>query len=201
RSWSQRSRSSRSFRFRWCSRVGSLGLELMEPCPQPPRTAAPRAWSRPCRGTLTRLRGAGMAGWAAIGGSIEQSDLGAIVAGHDVTVPAAGLVGLGPADLDRGPLGGRWVAIDQALVACCELSAYDADGVELVHLLGDREECPHGAKRLSPEVHIRARDNHPNTMIGEVRDHTDNARIEELHLVDSDDLRIRAHTFGDLGRR
>src|SRR3990170_3804097 len=79
---------------------------------------------------------------------------------HLVAAPAARLVRLFRADHDdRLVVEGR-DAVDDALGSRRRLAADDADGLELVHFLREREQRRHGTERLAAEVEVEARADH-----------------------------------------
>jgi len=63
-----------------------------------------------------------------------------------------------------------------------------ADGLELVHELGIREEVGHDAERQPAEVLIEAGDDDAHTAVCERQRRIDDATVEELHLVDADHI-------------
>lgn len=120
--------------------------------------------------------------------------------GHDVAVSAPGLVGFGPAYLDRGPIRGCGPSVDQALISRREVSTYDADRVELIDAFRYGEEIPDRAKGVTPKVHVDA--GHDDTLV-QVRKSihdSDDFRIQELRLINRYDLSPRLNPFSDLGR-
>ena len=70
--------------------------------------------------------------------------------------------------------------------------------MDLVHLLGDREEGGHRTERDAPVVHVEPGYDHPFAEIRQVPTYSGERLIEELRLVDSHHLgpRIEAgHDF------
>jgi hypothetical protein len=63
-----------------------------------------------------------------------------------------------------------------------------ADGLELVHELGMRQELRHGAERQPAKVLIETRGDDARSASGKVERRGHDSRIEELHLVDPDDV-------------
>src|SRR5688572_22268492 len=111
------------------------------------------------------------------------------------------LVGLAATDLDyRGVVAGR-PALYQALIAARRRAAKHADGVKLVHDLRHRHELGHRAKGLTPEVGIRAGEDHAAAAGRQRRREVHDGAVEELRLVNGNDLRYRIETLSDLRRR
>src|SRR5438067_7063943 len=108
-----------------------------------------------------------------------------------VTRPAARLVGLLGADDDDRVVEVRGHAVHDALGARRGLAADDADRLELVDALREREQHRHGAERLAAEVEIEAGADHAPAVSDERADDADDVGVEELDLVDADDARLR----------
>ena len=66
-----------------------------------------------------------------------------------------------------------------------------ADRVQLVGVVGVREQQRHGAERLAAEIAIEARGQHAHAPPDEAERDLDDAVVEELHLVDAHDQRGR----------
>ena len=89
-------------------------------------------------------------------------------------------------------------AVDDALSSRRRLAADDADRFELVDLLREREQRRHGPERLAAEVEVEARADDAMAARDELAHHADDRVVEELHLVDADDRRVRRHQLQDL---
>jgi hypothetical protein len=66
-----------------------------------------------------------------------------------------------------------------------------ADGLELVHELGMRQELGDGAERKAPEVLVETGDDDARAAVGQLERRGDDRRLEELHLVDPDHVEPR----------
>jgi hypothetical protein len=107
---------------------------------------------------------------------------------HFVAAPTASFVTLQSSDLNRRTLGGGRPSIDQTLVSGRQLAANDADRVQLVDPLCDRQQGWDGAERLAAEVHVGSGDDDPG----------DHSSIEKMHLIDSHDLGPALHLLGNV---
>src|SRR5437016_11332793 len=116
-----------------------------------------------------------------------------------VTTPR--LVALSSPDHDRRTVPGSGLSIDEPLIPGGRTAAYDADRLELVHHFGDAHECRHWTERQPPEIDVGARENHAHAPVGEAVRQVDNAVVEELGLVHSDDFCAVAQAARDLFRR
>src|SRR5207247_5108931 len=114
---------------------------------------------------------------------------------------AASLVRLFRADDDDRVVVERGDAVDDPLRARRRFAADDADRLQLLDALGEREERRHGAERLAAEVLIEARADDTSSVRDERTDDMDDAPIEELDLVDADDARVECNDRGDLFAR
>src|SRR5260221_12060173 len=120
---------------------------------------------------------------------------------HGVACTATRLVGLlGADDDDRIVEVGRH-AVDDPLRAGRGLAAHDADRLELVDALRQRQERRYGAERLAAEVEVEPGTDHPASAEDEVADHADDAGIEELDLIDPHDAGVGREQRHDLGAR
>jgi hypothetical protein len=90
--------------------------------------------------------------------------------------------------------------VDQALVSGGQVSATDADGMELVHLFGDRQELRNRAKGLSPKIHVGSGHNHSDPPVCQGVGDPHHARIQELGLIDGDNLSPGQDRLGYLNR-
>ena len=83
----------------------------------------------------------------------------------------------------------RRSTVDEPLRRRRRTAAAVADGLELVHELGMREELGHRSERESPEVLVEPGDDHPRRLRPPARAPAPTtSSLEELHLVDPDDL-------------
>ncbi len=115
-----------------------------------------------------------------------------------MALPATCLVALGTTDLDRRPLGGSGLAIDQALIPGRQITTHHTDRVQLVDPLGDGEQPRDRPEGFPAKVHVGSRDDHPNAAVGDVVHHADNAVVEELGFVDRDHVDLVADLLRDL---
>src|SRR3954453_949908 len=109
---------------------------------------------------------------------------------HVVTGAAARLVRLVRSDDDDRFVVEGGHAVHDALRSCRRLATEHADSLELVDAFGEREQRRHRAEGLAAEVEVQARaDDAPAVGDEPLRD-GDDARVEELDLVDPDDRRL-----------
>src|SRR2546423_12797333 len=78
----------------------------------------------------------------------------------------------------------------KSLAARGGIAADHANGVELRHFFSDREKLRHWAKRLAPEIHIEAGNDHPDSAVGELLSDLDDSFIKKLGLIDPNDSGI-----------
>src|SRR5262249_13763706 len=105
-----------------------------------------------------------------------------------VALAAARLVLLGCSDDDRVAGIRSRQTVDEPLCRRRRTAAAVADGLELVDELGVGEQLRHRADGQPAEVLIEPCGDDPRTAVGERQRRTDDARFEELHLVDADHL-------------
>jgi len=115
-----------------------------------------------------------------------------------VAAAASGLVTLGASNLDGWAFRGCWTSVDEALVPGGQVPTYNADGVELVNLLGDGEQLGNRPERFAPEIHVRSRHDDPDSTISQGICNLHHAYVQELGLVDRYDLHVLSYSFGDL---
>src|SRR5256885_1201149 len=105
---------------------------------------------------------------------------------------------LRPDDDDRiVPVGRN--AVDDPLRTRRRLAAHDADRLQLVDALGQREQYRDGPERLATEVQVEARADHAAPARDQSAYDVDDAVVEELDLVDADDARLRSDRARDVG--
>ncbi len=109
-----------------------------------------------------------------------------------VTAAAPGFIGSCRADYDK------LVALDQPLGIGGLRTAARANGVDLVHLFGHRQQLRHRPKRYPPVIHVEAGHDHPFAEVGQVPAHPRQPIVEELRLIDAHDLRPGVETRHDL---
>ena len=105
-------------------------------------------------------------------------------AGGVEALAAERLVDVGLTELDQ------LRAVGETVGVIGELAAFDADGVDLLDVLGDGHQERHRAERLAEVVGVKAGDDDAHAFIGKGLDDLDDAEIEELGLVDADHLDI-----------
>ena len=105
-------------------------------------------------------------------------------AGGVEALAAERLVDVGLAELDKLRACGETVGV------VGELAAFDADGMDLLDILGDGHQERHRAERLAEIVGVKAGDDDAHALVGKCLDDLDDAEVEELGLVDADDLDI-----------
>src|SRR6266850_745604 len=101
------------------------------------------------------------------------------------------LVGLLRADDDDRLVVEGGDAVHDALRSSRGLAADDADRLELVDALREREQHRHRAERLAAEVEVEAGADHASPARDQRAHDADDPGVEELHLVDADDGRFR----------
>ena len=102
-----------------------------------------------------------------------------------VAVAAEGLVGVLFAQDDE------FAAVGEAVGEVGEGAAADADGMDLLDVVGDGEESRHGPEGLAQVVGVQAGDDDADAAVGQFLDHADDAVVKELCLVDAYDLDVR----------
>jgi len=121
-----------------------------------------------------------------------------LLVGHFVAGAAARFVDFaGPDHDDRVVEEGR-LTVDETLGTAGRLAALDANGLELVHLLGYGHQQRHGAEGLAAKVHVQAGDDDAHALIGQLIAQLGDFPVEELRFVDGDDRRIRLQIIDDL---
>jgi len=115
-----------------------------------------------------------------------------------MTTAASGLVAFGAPHVNRGTLSRSRPPVDESLVSSGEITAPNANGVELVDLFGDGEELRDGAEGLSSEVHVRSRHDDSDPPICQSIGHLNHPQVQELGLVDGDDFNTIGHGLGNL---
>lgn len=103
--------------------------------------------------------------------------------------------------MNGGSLGRCGLAIYEALIARRQAAAFYADGVQLRDRFGDGEQVVDRTERAAAKIHVSASYYDTHTAVGEGVDDFDDAAIEELHLVDSNNLGISKDSFSELDRR
>jgi hypothetical protein len=101
-----------------------------------------------------------------------------------VAAAAAGLVTHRSADENDGIAPGCGPAIDEPLRPAGFSAAFLADGVQLYHMVGEREEGGHKPERLPAEVLVQAGGNDIDPAISEMLTEVHDAFVEELNLLD-----------------
>src|SRR5690606_3149022 len=115
-----------------------------------------------------------------------------------VALAAARLVNLVGADEDDRIVVGGGHAVDQPLGAAGLLPAADTDGVQLVYVLGPRQQNGHRAKGHAPEIRVQSGADHSPAAIGQHLTQLDNAVVKKLNFVDGDYRRFRRQQGSDL---
>src|SRR5437868_7701157 len=133
--------------------------------------------------------------------ALKERDLSRVARWYRMTHSATRLIRLGAANHDLRRVIGSRPTPDQPLIAAGGASAEDANRVQLVDDLGDSHQFRHRSERLTPKIGIGPGDDHP-TPPGSQRGHQlDDAIVEKLGFVDSDDVGSGVDLLGDLCRR
>jgi len=93
---------------------------------------------------------------------------------------------LGADEDDRVVVRGR-TPVDDALCARRWFAAHHADGGELVHAFGHREQRRHRAERLAAEIQVQPGADDAPTFGCQMIDDARQIGVEELRLIDADD--------------
>ena len=114
-------------------------------------------------------------------------------AGGVEAVAAEGLVNVFLAQEDEV------VALAEAVRVVRERAAADADGVHLLHVLGDGHQARHGPEGLAEVVGVESGGDHAHAAVGQGLADFHEAFVEELRLVDADHFHVGADFFEHLG--
>lgn len=79
---------------------------------------------------------------------------------------------------------------DDALGAGGWCTAHGANGVDLGDVLGDGHELGHGCEGAAEVILVEAGEQHAYAVVGDALDKLDDACVEELGFVDTDDLGV-----------
>ena len=114
-------------------------------------------------------------------------------AGSVEAVAAEGLVDVFLAEEDEV------VALAEAVRVVRERAAADANGMHLLHVLGDGHQARHGPEGLAEVVGVEAGHDDAHAAVGEGLADFDEGLVEELRLVDADDLHLGGDFVEHLG--
>ena len=92
------------------------------------------------------------------------------------------------------------VVVDNAMADVGQVSALDADGVNLGDVVGDGTEGGHGTEGDASEVHVEAGDDDADTTVGQLVADVGQSGVQELGFVDADNVDVAAEQE-DAGRR
>lgn len=105
-------------------------------------------------------------------------------AGSVVALAAERLVDVLLTELDDSLAGGESVGV------VGEIAALDANGVDLLDVLGDGHQARHRAERMAEEVGVEAGDDDSEALVGQYLDYLDDRVAEKLRLIDADHLDV-----------
>ena len=118
-----------------------------------------------------------------------------------MALAATGLIDLSRTNQDDRIIESRRPALYQTLRSAGFFTAHHTYRVQLVNILRTGHDFRHGPKRQAAKIQVQSGTYHPLAHLGKLFTDFDDARVEELNLIDADDVGRGIDRGDDVGRQ